>query len=78
MKELLFASALLVSLPSILFAEQIIRDQTGRIIERRDTVGGVTRIYTPDKQLRGTAVRRGQNAIIRDKDGVFLRIEQAR
>ncbi|MFZ5865500.1 MAG: hypothetical protein ACOYXY_06445 [Thermodesulfobacteriota bacterium] len=78
MKVILFASALLLGLPSILFAEQIIRDQYGRIIERRDTVGGVTRIYTPDKQLRGTAVRRGQHAIIRDKDGVFSRIEQAR
>lgn len=53
MKELLFASALLVSLPSILFAEQIIRDQTGRIIESRDTVGGSPGSTRPTNSCEG-------------------------
>ncbi len=73
------------------FGEVIVRDRSGRIIERRDTVTypqskadikkyglrrKVTRSYTPDKKLVKTLTNRGNMVVVKDKYGVFKRIER--
>lgn len=71
----LLAAIVMLSYPCILFAEEQVRDQSGRVVEIRQQYGNTTYAYDANRNLLYTATRipGGGGAVdFRDRYGVHV------